>query len=223
MRKHALLLALIVLLVAVVACGEIPTQEPLPGGPTQTPSMAKSKGADWPAEAQPMVEQAIADAAKQAQVAPTDVKVIQVESVEWRDSCLGCAEKGTMCMDVITPGYRIVLQVGDQEYVYHTDMQGNVLYCPAGAPGEDWGEAQPMVDEVVADLAGRLGMAADKISVVRVEKMMWPDSSLGCPQPGQSYLQVITEGYQITLEAQGQQYDYHTGMDEFVLCQGATD
>jgi len=76
------------------------------------------------------------------------------------------------------------------------------------------------VEAVVADLAGRLGISAQEVTVEQVKAVQWPDSSMGCPQPGYMYTQVITPGYQIILKAQGKSYDYRT--DEsggFVLCE----
>ena len=49
------------------------------------------------------------------------------------------------------------------------------------------------------------------------EKIEWNDSSLGCPKPGMNYLQVVTPGYRITLEAQGRRYEYHTDSTSHVV------
>ena len=38
----------------------------------------------------------------------------------------------------------------------------------------------------------------------------WRDSSLGCPQPGVLYAQVITPGYRISLRVGAAQYEYHS-------------
>lgn len=63
------------------------------------------------------------------------------------------------------------------------------------------------------DLAARLGLRIDEIRVVEARAVTWPDSSLGCPEPGRMYLQVLTPGYRVILEAQGQRYAYHAGRD----------
>ena len=44
------------------------------------------------------------------------------------------------------------------------------------------------------------------------------DGSLGCPQPGMNYVMMITPGYLIMLEANGQAYEYHTSMNGVVWC-----
>lgn len=190
-----------------------PTPSLPPGGlPTPTPA--------WPPEAQPLLDRAIADLAGRLRIPPTQVEVVRVERVAWPDGCLGCPSGDRMCIDVVVPGFRLILRAGGQEYEYRSDEKDRVLLCPAKPPIGDWGPAQPLVEAVVANLAGRLNLPPEQIRVVQVTERMWPDSSIGCPQPGQMYLQVITPGYQIILEAGGRQYDYHTGSQSlFILCE----
>lgn len=81
-------------------------------------------------------------------------------------------------------------------------------------------EREQILTTVQADLAERLGIEQDEIEVVSVESKNWDDTSLGCPEEGEMYAQVITKGLQIILEAEGEQYDYRTDMmGAFKLCQ----
>jgi hypothetical protein len=59
------------------------------------------------------------------------------------------------------------------------------------------------------ELASALGLETDDVEIVSIEQVDWPDSSLGCPAPGESYATVITPGFRIVLEAGGQRYEYH--------------
>ena len=59
-------------------------------------------------------------------------------------------------------------------------------------------------------------VAMSEIKVVSVESVEWPDSSLGCPQEGMMYAQVITPGYVIVLEAGGQTYEFHANTTDQV-------
>jgi len=78
----------------------------------------------------------------------------------------------------------------------------------------------PPVQAVLADAASRLGTAPDQVTIVTIEPVEWPDTSLGCPQPGEFYAQVITPGYRIIIESEGQRLEYHTDMESnFVLCE----
>ncbi|MBN1937200.1 MAG: hypothetical protein JW934_21250 [Anaerolineae bacterium] len=74
-------------------------------------------------------------------------------------------------------------------------------------------EAETAVAWAVADLAERLGIDPAQVQVLAVESVQWSDSSLGCPQPGMMYAQVITPGYLIVLGAGEAQYEYHAGRD----------
>jgi hypothetical protein len=77
-----------------------------------------------------------------------------------------------------------------------------------------------LLDALRSDLAARSGVAAGDIRVVSARAMRWNDSSLGCPQPGQFYLQVIVDGYRVILEAQGREYDYRTNArGRITLCE----
>ena len=81
-------------------------------------------------------------------------------------------------------------------------------------------EADRMVAAAKADLAARLGLSEAEITVQSAEPVEWPDASLGCPQPGMMYAQVITPGYRVLLAAQGQAYEYHTARaNQVILCQ----
>lgn len=71
-----------------------------------------------------------------------------------------------------------------------------------------------------ADLSQLISVSADQITLVSMEAKQWSDTSLGCPQEGMMYAQVITPGYLIILAAQSQQYEYHTDQAaNVVLCQ----
>ena len=61
----------------------------------------------------------------------------------------------------------------------------------------------------VNDLASKLKIASDAVQVASVSAVDWSDTSLGCPQPGMFYAQIIVQGYKITLSAGGQQVEYH--------------
>ena len=82
-------------------------------------------------------------------------------------------------------------------------------------------EARRLVQMAKEDLARRLELSVSEISVISVEAVDWPDTSLGCPEPGMMYAQVITPGYLIVLDAKGQTCEYHSDEGQLVvLCQG---
>ncbi len=82
---------------------------------------------------------------------------------------------------------------------------------------QNYGKAQPLVEMAVEDLNDRLDISQKKITVVKVEATEFSDTSLGVPKPGESYAQVITPGYIIVLEVNGDHYVYHAADDRVVL------
>ena len=68
-----------------------------------------------------------------------------------------------------------------------------------------------LVEQARADLARRSSIPLERISLVEAAAVVWPNSAMGCPQPGMAYLQVPTDGSRIILEADGRRYDYHYG------------
>lgn len=80
-----------------------------------------------------------------------------------------------------------------------------------------------MVDSARRELSTRAGVPEGSVEVVSVEEVEWGDTSLGCPQPGQMYAQVITPGYRIRLRASGVVYEYHTDQrGRVVFCPSAS-
>jgi hypothetical protein len=81
-------------------------------------------------------------------------------------------------------------------------------------------QAQPAINLAKDDLTKRTKLGVDAIGVTSVASATWPDSSLGCPQPGFMYSQMVTPGYRIVLSAQGKAYEYHSDRGtRVVLCQ----
>ena len=74
----------------------------------------------------------------------------------------------------------------------------------------------PVVRLAIESLAGDLRVPSTQIGVVAVEPRDWPDASLGCPQPGRTYLQVVTPGYRVVLAAGGREYEYHTDQSKMI-------
>lgn len=87
---------------------------------------------------------------------------------------------------------------------------------PLATP-EEGGEAMSDLDRLVErakeQLSEETGVDVADIDFIESEEVEWPDASLGCPEPGMMYAQVITPGYHIVLEADGEEYEYHTSLD----------
>lgn len=81
-------------------------------------------------------EQGIADAvlqfvAGQINVAPEMLRVQSVEAMQWPDASLGCPQPDMIYAAVVTPGYLVTVEHGDETYAVHTDsrIDGEKIIC----------------------------------------------------------------------------------------------
>ena len=74
-----------------------------------------------------------------------------------------------------------------------------------------------LVNKSKCDLATRLGVSREEITLQSIEATEFPDTSLGVPEPGKMYTQVITQGYIIKLIVYGKTYEYHGSSERVVL------
>ena len=178
-----------------------------------------------------LIERATEDLIQATGAASDAITVVSTEEVEWSDTSLGCQEPNKMYAQMITPGYKIVLESGGNTYDYHTaaDPEGPLVHCtedgtPASAdpalPTQSVGDMlmdddalTTLIERAKEDLVQATGAASDAITVVSTEEMEWSDTSLGCPDPDTMYAQVITPGYLIVLESDGNTFNYHTATD----------
>ena len=63
------------------------------------------------------------------------------------------------------------------------------------------------------------GVDVTAATVVSAEAVQWPDGSLGCPEMGMLYTQVVTPGYHVVISVDGVEYDYRaTDSGQVRLC-----
>lgn len=70
---------------------------------------------------------------------------------------------------------------------------------------------QNLIAKATEDLAQRFSIPVTAITLIEAKAVTWPDSSLGCPQEGFAYSQVLTPGHLIVLESANNRYEYHAG------------
>src|SRR3989454_5485997 len=67
-------------------------------------------------------------------------------------------------------------------------------------------------------LATKLSVPIERIKIVSVSPVEWRDSSLGCPERGMVYTQVLTSGYKVTLRAADREHAVHVAGTHVVIC-----
>lgn len=67
------------------------------------------------------------------------------------------------------------------------------------------------------DMAKRLGVGDETISVKSVEEVEFPDTALGAGGPDEMSGQMLTSGWRISLEAEGQNIEYRANKHQLRL------
>lgn len=178
------------------------------------------------------IARAKARLAQEVSVAAELIELVEVVEAEWRDTSLGCPERDMVYTPVITEGYRVTLGVGRDQFVVHATSDRAVICGRPRAPRADARDAKlPPTDALVglrlseqarADLASRLRVDKESVTVNLFRPIMWPDPSLGCPVKDQVYPQQPIRGFVIDLASGGQSYEYHSDMTRVVTCSQAT-
>jgi len=102
-----------------------------------------------------------------------------------------------------------VATVGAGLFVYQKQPSSRPE-MPASAPAPEIPAAFQDVAERAADLvASTLHVSPDEVTVLSVKRVTWSDASLGCPEPGMMYAQVLTPGYLVTTQVNGQIQNVH--------------
>jgi len=79
---------------------------------------------------------------------------------------------------------------------------------------------QKLIEKAKGNLAQRLSISETEITLVKATDVIWSDSSLGCPQKGMVYADVLTSGYLIILSTNNMEYEYHSSRGtDVVYCE----
>jgi len=56
-----------------------------------------------------------------------EIKLVSAEAVDWPDDCLGVVDEGLVCAQVITPGFRVILEANGRQVEYRTNEDGTQI------------------------------------------------------------------------------------------------
>jgi hypothetical protein len=118
MKKVLISIALLVVLLG--ACAP-------QGQPTELPPEILEQATQISENMTPAQEAAISAVVQNLGIAAEQVKVVSTEAVEWPDVCLGIATEGIDCAQVVTPGFRVTLDVAGKNVEYRTNQDLSVI------------------------------------------------------------------------------------------------
>jgi hypothetical protein len=75
----------------------------------------------------PAVTAAVGYLAERINIDPGDVEVTGFTAETWPDACLGLPEEGEWCDQVMVPGWEIMMSVGEDEFVVHSNQIGEYI------------------------------------------------------------------------------------------------
>jgi hypothetical protein len=76
-----------------------------------------------------------------------------------------------------------------------------------------------LAEQAIALVSQTTGIPSEELAVVSTQTLEWPDSSVGCPEPGGNYLQVLTEGVKVVVEGHGKSFAVHgTSANNLFIC-----
>ena len=166
--------------------------------------------------------------AAESGIAKDRISVQSVSAVNWGDSSLGCPKPDIAYLSVVTPGHRVVLLADGKQHSVH-EANNRAFVCRHPQPGLSaapdravlgasqlpFGKQMQLARQ---DLARRLGVPETEIRMGLATPASWGDASLGCPEPGAMYAQVVTTGWEIKLRHGEREYQYHADAERAIPC-----
>lgn len=140
----------------------------------------------------------------------TAAEVVDARPASWEEIAERC--EASSDADTVADGHLVQLELDGGIYDLFVNQE-LALLCGVQMMKKPTVPSDPglgrAADEAKRDLAARLSLPESQIQLRRAERVVWRDSSGGCPQPGQVYAQALTEGSRFVLLADGRSYLYH--------------
>ena len=183
-----------------------------------------SDGSAVPAEIQTDFEAVLAAYARKdlgllLEIDPATITIEAVVPAQFSDSCIGFAQAGQACDDAIAPGAFVLLQANGEGYRYHIARGGWLVatdFVAGTVTAEPDGGVIAVQRAMREDLASRLGVTLEGVSVSAYREVTWRNGCLGVQRPGDVCTEALVEGFLALLQAEGEEYRYHGRGDAFI-------
>ena len=80
-------------------------------------------------------------------------------------------------------------------------------------------QEQEAIDLAISKVNETTPASRDTVTNIRIRSMQWPDSSLGCAEPGAEYLQRVIPGYLVSFVVDGTIHTVNIGDNRAVVCE----
>jgi len=174
---------------------------------------------------QAAIDLAIAKVNEQTPVTADSISHLKVRAINWSDSSMGCGKPGVEYLQRVIPGYLVAFNANEQLFTVHIG-NGTAIICnrlqDIIAEKQKRGLAMNRLHKAAkVDLAEKLKVKPEEITVTKIRRENWTDSSLGCPVEGMEYVQGPIEGVRIQMTCRDKEYEYRAALDgtEFISCE----
>jgi hypothetical protein len=99
-----------------------------------------------------------------------------------------------------------------------TPHTSNSPALPTSTPTPVSAVPQEILDQLLDEAASLAGVPRDQLTIERAEAVTWGDGSLGCPEPGMMYTQVLVDGYWVVIRAGDRTFDFRGSGTSYRLC-----
>ncbi|MEH2327197.1 MAG: hypothetical protein V7K32_27275 [Nostoc sp.] len=93
-------------------------------------------------------------ASKRLQQPISQLRIIEFQQQTWRNGCLELANADEFCTEALVPGWRVLVGIGEQTLVYHTNQTGSVLRLNQKASSISLAPVRISVSDLPPPLAG---------------------------------------------------------------------
>jgi hypothetical protein len=119
-------------------------------------------------------------------------QLVSVTPAEWRDSSLGCPERGKVYTPAITSGFKVTLRGDDREHVVHVAGGRGVVCASKGdarlGPGALVDSSMSAGDAVRAELARERKIAPEAVRIISVRPARRADPCMPATPAGAAFI-----------------------------------
>lgn len=156
------------------------------------------------------------------------VEDVTITPMRWEDSAtLGCESPTVLSANIRRiDGYWVLVTAGERVFDYHTNQEQLLVLCAIYTTRDMPVDVRQLIDplavELVALVQRRLANQFDilerRVKPIEITPYQWSDTSLGCPDPNQTYVEQVIEGYRLVMQVGDALYAFHTDSEKIVPC-----
>jgi hypothetical protein len=156
--------------------------------------------------------------AEQFNIPRRDLTIVSASRETWPDACLGLAAPNERCMTGTVEGWRVEASNGQQNWVYRTDLTGEVAKLEPAQQAELLPE---LSDRLLQAIAKEVNVPAASLRITEAQARTW-NGCMGIFVPDQMCTMIALPGYSIIVAGEQQSWVYHISADGSQVVQNPT-